>query len=67
VRAGVRMRVLVCILAYPASTRMRHIVTSFVASKSPPSFSTLSHKLCDFQKTIIEYKKGDSNISTNFI
>jgi hypothetical protein len=29
------------------ATRMRHIVTSFVAPLAPPYFSTLSHKWCD--------------------
>ena len=32
------------------ATRMRHIVTSFVAAQSPPNFSTLSHKRHDFRK-----------------
>ena len=31
------------------ATRMRHIVTSFVAPQSPPYFSTLFHKRCDFR------------------
>ena len=30
--------------------RMRHIVTSSVVPLSPPHFSTLSHKWCDFRK-----------------
>jgi hypothetical protein len=30
--------------------RIRHIVTSFVASSSPPYYSALSHKWCDFRK-----------------
>jgi hypothetical protein len=32
------------------ATRMRHIVTSFVAPRSPLYFSVLSHKQCDFRK-----------------
>jgi hypothetical protein len=31
-------------------TRMRHVVTSYVALRSPPHFSTLSHKRCDFRE-----------------
>ena len=30
------------------ATRMRHIVTSLVAPRSPPNFSTLSQKWCGF-------------------
>jgi hypothetical protein len=33
------------------ASRMRHIVTSFVAPQAPPHFSTLSHKRRDFRKT----------------
>jgi hypothetical protein len=36
--------------------RMRHIVTSFVAPRSPLYFSTLSHKRCDFLKKILNIK-----------
>jgi hypothetical protein len=39
--------------------RMRHIVTSFLASFAPPYFSTLSHKEHDFRKKkkrVTEYK-----------
>jgi hypothetical protein len=38
------------------ATRTRHIVTSFVAPRSSLYFSTLSHKLWDFRKKVIEYK-----------
>ena len=38
------------------ATRLRHIVTSFVAPLSPPYFSTLSHKRCDFRKNVTEHK-----------
>jgi hypothetical protein len=34
------------------ATRMRHIVTSFVAPLAPPNFSALSHKRCDLKKVI---------------
>ena len=38
------------------ATRMRHIVTSFVAPQSPPYFSTVSHKRCDYRKKVTEHK-----------
>jgi hypothetical protein len=37
-------------------TRMRHIVTSFVAPRSPLYFSTLSHKWCEFLKKLLSTK-----------
>jgi hypothetical protein len=42
-----------------------HIVTSFVAFPAPPSFSTFSHKLCDFQRKVTEYKMCVLILSTN--
>jgi hypothetical protein len=52
-----------CICAYvnivlliQHATRMRHIMTSFVAPRSPLYFSILSHKGCDFRKKVIEHK-----------
>ena len=36
-------------------TRVRHIVTSFVAPQDPPHFSTSSHKWRDFRKNVTEY------------
>ena len=38
------------------ATHMRHAETSFVAPRSPPHFSTLSHKRCDCRKKVIEHK-----------
>jgi hypothetical protein len=38
------------------STRMRHIVTSFVAPLAPPYSSTLSNKRHDFRKKVTEPK-----------
>ena len=53
----------VCVCAYvhialliKHTTRMRHIVTSFVAPRYPLDFSTLSHKQCDFRKKVTEFK-----------
>ena len=43
------------------ATRIRHIVTSFVAPLAPPHFSTLSHK-----GTILETKKKSLNIKRVF-
>jgi hypothetical protein len=55
--------VLVALLIQRA-TRMHHIVMSFVAPQSPPHFSTLSHKRCDFRKNVIEYKIRVLSFST---
>ena len=49
VHVGIRARGRVSLLIQHA-TRMRHIVTSFVAPLPPPNISTLSHKGCDFWK-----------------
>ena len=38
------------------TTRMRHIVASFVASLAPPYFSTLSHRRCDFRVKVTEHE-----------
>ena len=44
------------VLLIQQATRMRHIVTSFVASRSAPHFSTLSLKRYDFREKVIEHK-----------
>ena len=49
------------------ATRMRHIVTSFVAPRSPLYFSTLSHKRCNFRKTVTEHKMCVFIFSTTFV
>jgi hypothetical protein len=49
------------------ATRMRHIVTSFVARRIPPNFSTLPHKGCDFRKKVIEHKMYIFIFSTTFV
>jgi hypothetical protein len=55
-RVDVCMRIDACSLANSNATRVRHIVTSFVAPRPPPNFSTLSHKRCDFRKKFILHK-----------
>jgi hypothetical protein len=49
------------------ATRMRHIVTSFVAPLSPLYLSTLSHKRYDFRKEVTENKMCVLIFSTTFI
>jgi hypothetical protein len=46
---------------------MRVIVLSSVAFVAPPYFSTLSHKLQDFKKTVIEHKTRVLIFSTSFM
>jgi hypothetical protein len=56
------------VLIIQYATSMRHIVTSFVAPMTPPHFSTLSHKRCDFwKKKVIEHKMCLLFFSTNFV
>ena len=38
------------------ATRMRHIVTSFVASLALPHFSTFSHRRHDFREKVVEHE-----------
>ena len=49
------------------ATRMRHIVTSFVAPLALPCSSTLSHKRHDFRKRVTEYKMCVLVFSTTFV
>jgi hypothetical protein len=65
-RMGVCLRISACSLAFSTATRMRHIVTSFVAPRSPPHFSKLSHKRCSFRKKVIEHKMCALILSTIF-
>ena len=70
VRACARARGCTCVhvaLFIQHATRMRHIVTSFVAPQSPLHFSTLSHKRCDFRKKVIEHKMCVLIFSTTFV
>jgi hypothetical protein len=48
------------------ATRMRR-VTSFVAPRCPLYFSTLSHKWCDFRKTVTEHKMCVLIFCTTFV
>ena len=47
-------------------TRMRHIVTSFVAPLASPHFSTLSHKRRDFRKRVTAHEMSVLTFSTSF-
>jgi hypothetical protein len=49
------------------ATRMRHIVTSFVAHLAPSHFSTLSHKRRDYRKKVIEHKMCGLMFSTTSV
>jgi hypothetical protein len=65
--ARARGRVRACSLAYPAFNAYEATVTLFVAPRSLPYFSTLSHKRCDFRKNVIEHKMCALIFSTNFV
>ena len=49
------------------ATRMRHIVTPFIAPRSALYFSTLSHKRCDFRNQVVEHKMCVFIFSTTFV
>ena len=49
------------------ATRIRYVVTSFVAPLAPQYFSTLSHKRNDFRKKVTKYKMRVLIFSTNYI
>ena len=55
------------VLLIQHSTFMRHTVMSFVASRAPPHFSTLSHKRHDFRGKGTEHKMCVLIFSTNFV
>ena len=63
---GVFMRVRAGLVIQHA-TRMRHIVTSFMAPHARPHFSILFHKRRDFRKKIIEHKMLVLIFSTRFV
>jgi hypothetical protein len=56
-----------CSLANPAATRMRPILTPFVAHLSPQHFSALSRKWRNFWKNVIEHKICVLIFSTTFV
>ena len=65
-RMGVRARAWACArvtLLIQHATRMRHVVTSFVAPLAPPYLSTLSH----FREKATEHKMRILILSTNFL
>jgi hypothetical protein len=49
------------------ATRMRHIMTWFMAPLTPPCSSTLSHKRHDFRKNVIEHKMCVLIFSKSFL
>jgi hypothetical protein len=62
----------VCAYAHVAllihhATRMRHVVTSFVALLSLPHFSVLSHKRCDFRKNVTVFSFSLQCLSKTFV
>ena len=64
-RARGRVRVHVVLLIQHA-TCILLIVTSFVAHRSPPNFSTLSHKRCDFRENVIGHEMCVLIFTTTF-
>jgi hypothetical protein len=65
-RARARVQVHIALLNQHA-TRKRHIVTSFLAPRSPLYFSTLSDKRRDFRKKVIGHKMYVFIFSTAFV
>ena len=49
------------------ATRMRHIVTSFVAARSPPHLLTLSHEWRGFREKVTECKMCVLIFSISFV
>jgi hypothetical protein len=49
------------------ATRMRHILTSFVAPLAPQYFSALSHKQRDFREKVMGNKTCVLIFFTNFV
>ena len=67
VGARVRGRMRGVALLIQHATRMRHVVTSFVAPLAPPYFSTLSHKRHDFPEKVTEHKMCVLIFYTTFV
>ena len=66
-RGRVQAHTYIIALLIQQATRMRHIVTSFVAHRSPLHFSTLSQNRCDFRVKVIEYKMCVFIFSITFV
>jgi hypothetical protein len=67
-RVGVCVRIRACSLDNPTcNARMRHIMTSFVAPRSPSHLSTLSHKRCNLREKVIYHKMRVFVFSTTFV
>jgi hypothetical protein len=64
---GVCMCIRANSLVNPVRKAYGHIVTSFVAPRSPLYFSTLSHKRCNFRNKVTEDKMCVFVLSTTFV